>query len=160
MTYNWRKEEIVRFFKESGMDAYVYGGADIVNDSELENRVLKELNEHMLVWAAMPARFPWRNVDGKLTLVFNRTGTVDFYDNNGDDCGFYYITSLYTKIVIDKETNDIMMGKASDAWTNKILNMKPDELIGYMKYKIIQAAKKVKQLKMDQIKTCGGDYEV
>lgn len=160
MTYNWTKEEIVRFFKESGMDAYGYADTDIANDSELESKVLKELKEHRRIWVAMPARFPWRDTDGKLTLIFNRRGTVDFYDNDGNDCGFYYITSLYTRIAIDKETNTMMMGNASDVWNNKIMNMKPDELIDYMKYKIIQAAKKAKQLKMDQIKTCGGDYEV
>ena len=150
MTYNWTKEEIVRFFKESGMDAYGYQDTDIANDSELESKVLKELKEHRRVWVAMPARFPWRDVDGKLTLVFSNRGAS----------GFYYITSLYTKIVIDEETNDMRMCEASKAWTNKILDMKPDELINYMKYKIIQAAKKAKQLKMNQIKTCGGDYEV
>lgn len=161
MTYNWTKEEIVRFFKESGMDAYGYNDTNIVNDSELESKVLKELNEHRRVWVAMPSRFPWRDVDGKLVLVFNhRGGPLSFYDEHGDDCSFYYITSLYTKIVIDDETNDMRMCEASEEWTNKILDMKPDELIGYMKYKIIQAAKKAKQLKMDQIKTCGGDYEV
>lgn len=150
MTYNWTKEEIVRFFKESGMDAYGYNDTDIVNDNELESKVLKELNEHRRVWAAMPARFPWRDVDGKLTLIFNHRSAS----------GFYYVTSLYTKIVIDEETNDMRMCQASVAWNSKILKMKPDELIDYMKYKIIQAAKKAKQLKMDQIKTCGGDYEV
>jgi hypothetical protein len=160
MTYNWTKEEIVRFFKESGMDACGYHSVDIANDSELESKVLKELKEHKRVWAAMPARFPWRDTDGKLTLIFNHRGPLGFYDEHGDDCGFYYITSLYTKIVIDEETDDMRMCAASEAWTNKIKDMKPDELTGYMKYKIIQAAKKAKQLKMDQIKTCGGDYEV
>jgi len=150
MTYNWTKEEIIRFFKESGMDAYGYADTDIVNDSELESKVLKELKEHRRVWVAMPARFPWRDVDGKLTLVFNHRGAS----------GFYYITSIYPIIAVDDETNDMRMCQAKDTWTDKILNMKPDELIGYMKYKIIQAAKKAKQLKMDQIKTCGGDYEV
>lgn len=150
MMYKWTKEEIVRFFKESGMDAYGYQGTDIANDSEMESKVLHELNGHTRVWAAMPARFPWRDVDGKLTLVFNY--------NAGN--GFYYITSLYVKIKIDEETNDMMMLAASAAWNDKILKMGPDELIDYMKYKIIQVAKKVKQLKMDQIKTCGGDYEV
>ena len=160
MTYNWTKEEIVRFFKESGMDAYGYADTDIANDSELESKVLKELKEHRRVWVAMPARFPWRDVDGKLTLVFNHRGPVSFCDEHGNDCSFYYITSLYTKIEIDDETNDMRMCQASDKWNNKIMDMKPDELIRYMKYKIIQAAKKAKQLKMEQIKTCGGDYEV
>ena len=137
MTYNWTKEEIVRFFKESGMDAYGYGGTDIANDSELESIVLKELKEHRRVWVAMPARFPWRDVDGKLTLIFNNRGAS----------GFYYITSIYPIIVVDDETNDMRMCQAKDTWTNKILNMKPDELIGYMKYKIIQAAKKAKKTK-------------
>ena len=146
---NWTKEEIVRFFKESGMDAYGYNDTDIPNNSEIESKILYELNKHRRIWAAMPERC-WRDVDGKLTLVFNHRG----------DSGLYYITSIYTKIIIDEETDDMRMCAYSDAWTNKIRNMKPDELISYMKYKIIQAAKKAKQLKMDQIKTCGGDYEV
>ena len=150
MIYKWTKEEIVKFFKESGMDAYGYGGTDIANDSEMENKILNELNKQKRIWAAMPTRFPWRDVDGKLTLVFHKK--VD---------GFYYISSLYTNIRIDSETNDVMMmSGASPLWNSKILKMGPDELIDYMKYKIIQAAKKAKQLKMNQIKTCGGDYEV
>ncbi len=154
MMYKWTKEEIVRFFKESGMEAYGHYGVTIVtnvtNDSEMESKVLHELNKQKRIWAAMPTRFPWRDVDGKLTLLFHK----------GVD-GFYYISSLYTNIRIDNETKDVMMMCAAKvAWNNKILKMGPDELIGYMKYKITQAAKKTKQLKMDQIKTCGGDYEV
>jgi hypothetical protein len=38
--------------------------------------------------------------------------------------------------------------------------MGPDELINYIKYKIVEASKKFKQLKMSQIKNCGGKYEV